>query len=148
MIGAVIQVWILMLVIHIRTGTLYQVMFLTATFGLTILWYWKHNPKIGRYVLNKVRIWPLAIVFVGFFIFKMYLLLNLNESYTDVRSRHLFWTAVHRGISAHPDKINKYGIKYECDACSHHLVAKITYERYGTKDWEALGGVRIVRIYS
>jgi len=73
----------------------------------------------------------------------MYLLLNLNESYTDVRSRHLFWTAVHRGISAHPDTINKYGIKYDCDSCSHHLVAKITYERYGTKDWEALGGYEL-----
>ena len=102
-----------------------------------------HNPKLGRYVLNKVRFWPLAIVLFGFFILKMHLLLHLHYSYTDLSSKHLFWHPAYCGLFVHPDGKSKYGVD-SCDTYNFLLVSNISYELYGTKDWATLGGYELL----
>ena len=141
-ISASIQALIIMLVIHVRTGALWQIMFLIVTFGLTILWCWFRRPEAGKYVLNKNNLWVPAVVILCLMLFKMHMLLSLHFSYNNVTSKHLFWHPMYEGLGAHPDGMSKYAISWS-DYSSYQIVRKRTQEQYGTDDWYSLGGYRL-----
>lgn len=129
--GVCIQTSILMLIVHARTGTTYQMMFLFSLSVLAILWYWLRKPELGKYVLGKVRLWPLGVVSAGFLILTMHLIVKLDPSYSYATSKHVFWHAVYLGLGAHPDSWRKYGIKYEEDGTAYKVAARRARERYG-----------------
>lgn len=130
--GVCMQTSILMLVVHARTSTTYQMIFLFSSSMLAILWYWLMKPDLGKYVFSKVCLWPLGLVFVGFLILTMHLIVKLDPSYTYATSKHFFWHAVYLGLGAHPDSWRKYGIKYEEDSIAARVVERRARERYGT----------------
>ena len=134
LIGTITQVGILVLSISIRTEAIYQLMFLTTIFSLSILWYWRQNPKMGQYLLTKVRFWPLVIVFIGIFILKMYLLFSLHHSY--VNSKKMFWHSAYTGLRVHPDSGSKIEGGSQCDDnCVQRMVDNFVYERDGISDF-------------
>lgn len=136
--GASIQSVILILVINARSSAIWLIIFLCATLCAAVLWYWIRKRELGKYVFNKVHFWPLVIVFIGVFIFKMFLLVYLHPCYTEVQLKHLFWHVAYLGLSANPDSWSKYGI--ECDDnTGFKLVKKSAAKRYGIDDWSRFG---------
>lgn len=129
-IGACLQTAILMLVIHARMCTVYQILFLTTVFILAILWHWRHNPRLGRYVFNKVYIWPMALVFLGGLILHIHLTYQMHPSYMKATRSHLFWHPLYIGLASHPDSLEKYGIAYD-DAVGFDVARKRGFEQYG-----------------
>ena len=130
LISAFIQTLILILTIHIRSSALYQIMFLCTTFGLGLLWNWSQNSTMGKYVLNKIFFWPLAIVFFCFLLLKWHMLVDFHHSYTKTQSKHLFWHAVYVGLGTHPDSWNKYEILPNDDSAIQ-FAKKYAKEHYG-----------------
>lgn len=141
-IGACVQALILMLVIFARSSAMHFMMFLSATFALACLWYWMRNPNSWKYVLNKVRLWPLMVVLLAFLALKAHLLLDLHPSYSAGLTRHWFWHAAYLGLGAHPDSQSKYGIEYDQDSITLAVVKQRARELHGTDRWESLGGVK------
>lgn len=130
-ICALVQAAILIFVIHIRTSTVYQVMFLGLLFLLASLWFWVKNRHIGKYVFNRIHFWPLVIVFIGIFLLKAHLVINLQYPYTPATEKHYFWYTVYLGLAAHPESMSKYGIEFS-DSVVHNVVRKYLSEKYGT----------------
>ena len=141
LIGAGIQIWILMLAIHIRSSAIYQLLFICAIVVLAILWNWIKTSKAGRYTFNKIRFWPLGLLFLGFFFLKLHLLLGLHPSYNDVTAYHLFWHPAYEGLGAHPDSWDKYRIAYG-DEASFHFVERRLREKTGSP-WTDRAGYEI-----
>ena len=74
----------------------------------------------------------------------IFFLLHFHYTYNDTTSRHLFWHPAYSGLFAHPDGKSKYGYDQATgDTYNFHLVENITYERYGTKNWETIGGYEL-----
>ena len=115
LICAFIQASIIIFIIHTRFSAVYQIMFLSTIFCLSILWYWFQKPMIGRYVFNKINILPLVIIIVCFFFLKIHMLLYYHHSYDATDSNHVFWHTVYLGLGAHPESESKYGIDYYND---------------------------------
>jgi hypothetical protein len=138
-VGATIQVLILLLVIQVRSAAVWQMMFLIAAFVLTMLWYWLYNPETGRYVVYKISFWVPTVVLLCFILVKMHSLLFFHYSYNSTTSNHLFWHSMILGLSAHPDSMSKYGLVYN-DPVGFEIVNKRSQELYGTEDWYSIGG--------
>jgi hypothetical protein len=118
-----------MLALHVRASTIYLVMFLATTFVLAVFIYWVKNPQIGRFIFNKVRLWPLVVVFIAFFGLEMHMQLSLNYPYTSATSKQTFWHNAYIGLAAHPTIKARYGITYS-DAVVKRVLDKGLAERY------------------
>ena len=137
--GVTIQALIIILVINVRTGAQWQIMFLISAIALTIIWYSLHKQEIAKYVLCKLNIWVPTVVLLCFILFKMYMLFSVHYSYNEVTSKHLFWHQMIGGLAAHPDSKSKYNIVYN-DTAGFDIAQKRIKELYGTDDWYSLGG--------
>ncbi len=126
------QAAILIFIIHIRSSAVYQIIFLSFLLSLSVFWFWANNRKIGKYVFKRVIFWPLAIVFIGFFLVKAYLAIHLQYPYTSATEKHYFWYTVYLGLAAHPDSMSKYGIEFD-DHIAHDAVKKHLVAQYGTE---------------
>jgi hypothetical protein len=126
-IGSIIQTFILVFAVHGRSPGLCQLGFLISlTFILISFWFFIRRKKIKEILLRKIYIWPLAIVLVGFFLLKFHLAINLNDSYTDVTSKHPFWHSFYLGLGDHPDSQEVIGFStYNNDRKGFELVKRM-----------------------
>jgi len=124
-IGAAMQIFILIFALHIRGSAKYQLMFLPFLYVVSVVFFYMKNSQLGRNVFYKVRFWPLMLVFIGVFLLKMHLITAMNYPYTDTTSKHLFWHTIYIGMGAHPASESKYGIIFD-DNVGFSAVSKLS----------------------
>lgn len=130
--GAFLQASILVFIVHIRGGTIYQLMFLATVFILVVIGNWFANRQIGVYAFKKVRFYPLGVVLLVFFILSLHQVVALKYPYGSDNDRRSFWHPAYLGLSAHPDSMAKYGIEPK-DSVGANVVRKRLVEDYGTE---------------
>ena len=135
-IGSIVQALILVFVIHGRSPGLYQLPFLTCLAFITVTFrYLIKKECLKEIVLGKICIWPLAIVFIVFFILKIHLAVNLNYAYTDVTSKHPFWHSIYLGFGDHSDAQEIVGFStHNNDIKGFELVKRIAPQKGLTFD--------------
>jgi hypothetical protein len=142
-IMGLLQVLILCLVIHARTSARYQLIFLFALFAVSCASFVFRHPHACRYVLSRVRLWPVVILFAGFLILKLHFVLQLDSEYTDSTSGHVFWHAVYIGLSAHPESESRFGITIDDNIAMDKVrdLAPHLYRNPKSFNWEAYEAV-------
>ena len=121
----IIQALIILLVIHVRTDSIFWLLYLFFIYFFFKLLI-KIKPALRwKYLLNKIQLWPIVIVLIGFSLLKLHLVIGTHPHYSGANSNHLFWHTMYIGLFDHPESFEKTGKKFADDS-----VAESVFFRY------------------
>ena len=126
-IGALIQALILVFIIHVRNVAIYLFIFLFAGLPLYILigeFIKSGAGKTLKCFIQKISIWPLALLLVCFIGMNTYKQIKLYPDYSNIKTGYPFWHMIYISLSAHPDACAKYDICKFSDAVAYKLVGE------------------------
>lgn len=133
--AASFQAALLTLVIHARSGSVSQILFLGALFAAAALLRLRGEPELGAHVLAAVRPWPLALAGAGLLLLKLHMAWSLSPVYSDVTAKHLFWHPVYLGLAVLPEAQQRFGFRFG-DEAAFAAGKRLALERFG-KDFTA-----------
>ena len=143
--AAAAQAALLTLVIHARSGTVSQVLFLGALFSAAAALRLLREPRLGAQVLAAVRPWPLALAAAGVLLLKLHMSWALAPAYSDVTAKHLFWHTTYLGLAVLPEAQQRFGFRY-IDEAAFATGKRLALERFGKDftvdyDWDVYEAV-------
>ena len=130
---------IILLILHFRSASAFGLLLI-----LSLFFYQLVNKKIKICTLGhfykRSAFSAISIIVMLFIFLKSFVYLYQDPGYTKKVTGHLFWHPAYLGLSAHPDSYDKYGI-FLHDKVTAKLVSNITEKKFGTHNWEQIGGI-------
>lgn len=138
--AAAAQAALLTLVIHARSGSISQFLFLGALFGAAAAFRLVREPELGAQVFAAVRPWPLALAVAAVLLLKLHMAWSLSPVYSGVTAKHLFWHPVYLGLAVLPEAKERFGFHFSDDA-AFTAGKRLALERFGKDfstgyDWD------------
>lgn len=138
LIGSLIQAFILVFIIHVRSVAIYQFIFIFIAVPLYII--------IGHIIKSRgtnallsfikgIRIWPLVLLLICFGIMTTYAQAKLHQDYSKIKTGYPFWHIIYISLSAHPDACAKYNVCAYDDKVAYKFVEKKMGITFDSKIW-------------
>ena len=140
LIMLIIQAAILIFVFHARSSVAYQFLFIYTAFFF--VYFVRRKIKFNSCMFKKSAALSVILVSVAILLLKGYMYIVKDPMYSNYTNGHLFWHPAYLGLSSHSESVNKYGI-YLHDRVTGDLVKTRSKERFGTEDWQGLGGYHL-----
>jgi len=142
-IGALIQALILVFIIHVRNVAIYSFIFLFIAMPLYMFIRHIIKSEVNKSFIQKISVWPLAILLVCFIGINIYKQIKLYPDYSNIKSGYPFWHMIYVSLVAHPDAC----IKYKNCRFSDAVAYKFVEEKMGkTFDYDRLYSELVVGI--
>ena len=123
-IGALIQALILVFIIHVRNVAIYSFIFLFIAMPLYMFIRHLIKSEVNKSFIQKISVWPLAILLVCFIGMNIYKQIKLYPDYSNINTGYPFWHMIYVSLAAHPDACAKYDICKFSDAVAYKFVGE------------------------